>query len=50
MTRFFVEAQELAGQMLTLSGDNYQHAKVLRLKAGEQLLVCDGAAEKPCAL
>lgn len=42
MTRFFVEAQELAGKTLLLTGENFQHAKVLRLKAGEKLLVCDG--------
>ena len=42
MVRFFVDPQELAGETLTLSGENAQHAKVLRLKAGEQVLVCDG--------
>jgi 16S rRNA (uracil1498-N3)-methyltransferase len=42
MVRFFVNPEELAGECLTLSGENAQHAKVLRLKAGEQVLVCDG--------
>ena len=42
MVRFFVSAEELAGQELVLTGENAQHAKVLRLKAGEQVLVCDG--------
>ena len=42
MVRFFVSAEELAGQELILTGENAQHAKVLRLKAGEQVLVCDG--------
>ena len=42
MTRFFVEEQELSGELLKLTGDNFQHAKVLRLKPGESLLVCDG--------
>ena len=42
MVRFFVNAEELAGESLILSGENAQHAKVLRLKAGEQVLVCDG--------
>lgn len=46
MTRFFVEAQELDGQTLILTGENLQHAKVLRLKAGEKLLVCDGAGRE----
>ena len=42
MTRFFVEPEELAADTLTLVGENAQHAKVLRLKAGEEVLVCDG--------
>ena len=42
MTRFFVEPAELAGDALILTGENAQHAKVLRLKAGEEVLVCDG--------
>ena len=42
MVRFFVSPEELAGESLTLTGENAQHAKVLRLKAGEQVLVCDG--------
>ena len=43
MTRFFLEPEELAGEELTLTGENAQHARVLRLKAGEEVLVCDGA-------
>ena len=42
MTRFFVEPDVLAADTLTLVGENAQHAKVLRLKAGEEVLVCDG--------
>ena len=42
MVRFFVTPEELAGECLTLSAENAQHARVLRLKAGEQVLVCDG--------
>ena len=42
MVRFFVTQEELAGESLILSGENAQHAKVLRLKEGEQVLVCDG--------
>lgn len=42
MTRFFVEAQDLSGDVLHLTGENFQHARVLRLKPGEKLLVCDG--------
>lgn len=42
MTRFFVSPQELLADRVTLTGENAQHAKVLRLKSGEQLLLCDG--------
>ncbi len=42
MTRFFVELQDFQPDFLVLTGENAQHAKVLRLKAGEQVLVCDG--------
>ena len=42
MTRFFVTPQELQGDFLVLTGENAAHAKVLRLKNGEIVLVCDG--------
>ena len=42
MTRFFVEPAELASDSPVLTGENARHAKVLRLKAGEELLLCDG--------
>ena len=42
MTRFFVEPEELLSEFLVLTGENAQHAKVLRLKNGEEVLVCDG--------
>ena len=42
MTRFFVTPEEMQPEFLLLTGDNAQHAKVLRLKNGEEVLVCDG--------
>lgn len=42
MTRFFVEPDQLQPEFLVLTGENAQHAKVLRLKCGEEVLVCDG--------
>ncbi len=42
MARFFVEPEELSGKELVLTGENAQHAKVLRLKIGETVLICDG--------
>ena len=51
MTRFFVSPQELKGDFLTLTGENAEHAKVLRLKNGENVLVCDGEGnECVCAV
>ena len=42
MARFFVTPEEIQSQFFVLTGENAQHAKVLRLKAGEEVLVCDG--------
>lgn len=51
MVRFFVSPQELKGDSLTLTGENAQHKKVLRLKDGEQVLACDGQGrEALCCL
>ena len=42
MARFFVEPEELQPGFIVLTGENAAHAKVLRLKAGEEVFVCDG--------
>ena len=42
MTRFFVMPEEMSDQTIFLTGANFNHAKVLRLKAGEKVLVSDG--------
>lgn len=42
MVRFFVASADLEGEEVFLSGENAQHAKVLRLKQGESVLLCDG--------
>ena len=41
MARFFITGEEMTGDTVILTGENAQHAKVLRLKAGEQVLLCD---------
>ena len=46
MTRFFVSPDELGSDNIQLAGENASHAKVLRLKAGEQVLVCDGEGKE----
>ena len=51
MTRFFVAPEELQPEFLTLTGENAKHAKVLRMKEGEEVLVCDGQGrECVCAV
>lgn len=42
MTRFFVTPDEMQPEFMVLTGDNAAHAKVLRLKCGESVMVCDG--------
>lgn len=42
MTRFFVTEEELAGNTVLLTGENAAHGKVLRLKCGDEVMVCDG--------
>lgn len=51
MTKFFVSAEELNQNCPRLTGENANHAKVLRLKNGEQILLCDGEGrEALCAV
>ena len=42
MTRFFVKPEEMLPGFFVLTGENAAHGKVLRLKNGEEVLVCDG--------
>lgn len=46
MTRFFASQEEISGERILLTGENAQHAKVLRLKPGETVLVCDGEGQE----
>lgn len=46
MPRFFVGPEEFEQDFLILSGENAVHAKVLRLKCGEQVTVCDGSGRE----
>lgn len=48
MTRFFVTSEELKSDFFVLTGKNAAHAKVLRLKPGEKVVVCDGEGNE-CA-
>ncbi|MDD6679594.1 MAG: 16S rRNA (uracil(1498)-N(3))-methyltransferase [Firmicutes bacterium] len=42
MIRFFVEPEDLEEDFPRLTGENANHGRVLRLRTGEQLLLCDG--------
>ena len=42
MTRFFVTPEQMQPNFIALTGQNAAHAKVLRLKNGDEVLVCDG--------
>ena len=42
MTRFFVTPEELALDNPVLSGENAAHARVLRLREDEEVILCDG--------
>ena len=42
MIRFFVSPEDFSGTQCILTGENARHAKVLRLKTGEEVLLCDG--------
>ncbi len=46
MVRFFVSPEDLCTDKIQLTGDNAAHAKVLRLKVGEMVLVCNGNGEE----
>ena len=42
MPKFFVLPGAVSGGFLTLDGENAAHARVLRLRRGDSVLVCDG--------
>lgn len=46
MTRFFVDRDTFLSETPLLTGENGKHAAVLRLKAGEPVILCDGAGQE----
>ena len=42
MPRFFVDPKEVHPSFMVLTGENAAHARVLRLKDGDSVTVCDG--------
>lgn len=46
MARFFVDSKDMEGRFLILTGENAAHGKVLRLKNGDEVTVCDGQGQE----
>lgn len=46
MVRFFVTPDEMKSNFCVLTGENANHAKVLRLKCGDVVMVCDGVGNE----
>ena len=42
MPKFFLTPEEIQDSFMVLTGEQYNHAKVLRLKNGDAVTVCDG--------
>ena len=49
MARFFVPASLLEQPTCLLTGDNAAHAKVMRLRVGDSITLCDGEGHECCA-
>ena len=51
MARFFVDELPREGTVYILTGENAAHAKVLRLRPGEEVTLCDGrGTDCPCTV
>lgn len=46
MVRFFVTPDEMKSNFCVLTGENANHAKVLRLKCGDFIMLCDGVGNE----
>ena len=46
MVRFFVTPDEMKSNFCVLTGENANHAKVLRLKCGDFVMLCDGVGNE----
>ena len=43
MYHFYTDKSNISGDTITISGDDYNHIRnVLRMKTGEELIICDG--------
>lgn len=42
MPRFFMAGSNLSGSLVSITGADAEHIRVLRMRAGEHLVICDG--------
>lgn len=42
MARFFMAGTNIAGGMAIMKGRDAEHVRVLRLRPGEDMIICDG--------
>lgn len=42
MRKFFLKPEEIGENFMVLTGEQYNHARVLRMKNGDNVIVCDG--------
>jgi len=45
MTRFFIDTNHNVGEVVTISGENFDHLKVLRPRIGEVIELCNSARQ-----
>ena len=51
MARFFMACSTVAGGTVLLTGADAEHARVLRLRVGDRIVVCDGAGtDRRCTI
>lgn len=50
MPKFFVDAAQISDGVVTLSGSDAEHLKVLRVREGEELSVCAAGQDYRCAV
>jgi 16S rRNA U1498 N3-methylase RsmE len=49
MPRFFLAGGNMAGGIVVLSESDAEHARVLRMRVGDRLVVCDGEGKTTSA-
>ena len=51
MPRFFMAGSNICGSSISITGADADHIKVLRMRAGDSLVICDGeGVDRRCRL